>query len=201
MIIKGMPVGTIQANCYIVSDENTRECFVIDPGEESNRIMKYLEDNDLTCKYILLTHGHFDHTGAVNAVHEQTNAPVCMHELEVTRDPKEEGIRFTPPEGSLAIKEGSKIHINDLTMEVIETPGHSLGGVCFICENSIFTGDTLFRDSCGRMDLPGGEVEAMENSLRRLANLPGDYDVYPGHMEPTTLERERRFNFYMKGLL
>lgn len=201
MIIKGMALGNIQANCYIVGDENTRECFVIDPGDESNVIMKYLEDNKLSCKYILLTHGHFDHTGAVNAIHEETGAPVCMHKHEVRENMLQMGLRFAPPKNSKFIREGDELHINDLTMKVIETPGHSPGGLCFICENSIFTGDTLFKDSCGRTDFPGCDGSAMMRSLKRLSQLPGDFDIYPGHMEPTTLERERRFNYYIQNAL
>lgn len=194
MLIKCLTVGQIETNCYIVTDPDTLQCAVIDPGDESNTIMNYLEDNRLTAKYIFLTHGHFDHTMAANAVHDETGAPVCMHE-------KDEGTgdyRFTPPAGSIRYREGDEFHVGNLTFRVMETPGHTPGGVCLLCGEALFCGDTLFRDSCGRTDLPGGDMPALLRSLKRLYDLPGDYEVYPGHMETSTLDRERRFNYYMR---
>ena len=176
MLIKTIPVGHLETNCYIVTDENTLGCAVIDPGDESNTIMDYLEDNHLSCKAILLTHGHYDHTGAVVAVAEETGAPVWMNRRD-TRKPTE----------------------NDpLHFQVIATPGHTPGGVSLVCGEALFTGDTLFKGSCGRVDLPGGSAKDEMQSLRRLCALPGDYEVYPGHMDPTTLERERNFNYYCR---
>ena len=194
MLIKTLTVGQIETNCYVVTDEDTLQCAVIDPGDESNTIMDYLEEHHLTAKYIFLTHGHFDHTMAVNAVHDETGATVCMNKADAgTGD-----YRFQPPAGSVWYGEGDSFQVGGLTFRVMETPGHTPGGVCLVCENALFCGDTLFRDSCGRTDLPGGDMGQMLRSLRRLHDLPGDYEVYPGHMDSSTLERERHFNYYMK---
>ncbi len=194
MLIKCLTVGQIETNCYIVTDPDTLQCAVIDPGDESNTIMNYLEDNRLTAKYIFLTHGHFDHTMAVNAVHDQTGATVCMNRKDVGSG----DYRFQPPAGAVFYGEGDQFHVGNLTFQVIETPGHTPGGVCLLCGEALFSGDTLFRDSCGRTDLPGGDMPTLLKSLKRLYDLPGDYEVYPGHMETSTLDRERRFNYYMK---
>ena len=198
MLIKGMPLGQIEANCYIVTDEKTLECAVIDPGDESNTVMDYLEENHLKAEYIFVTHGHFDHTMAVNAVHEQTGATVCMNQFDANATLDDAPFRFNPPAGTVWYKEGDEFQVGSLTFRVLETPGHTPGGVCLLCGDALFTGDTLFRDSCGRTDLPGGDMPTLLRSLKKLGDLPGDYEVYPGHMDSTTLDRERRFNYYMK---
>ncbi len=194
MLIKTLTVGQIETNCYIVTDEATLQCAVIDPGDESNTILDYLEDNKLQAKYIFLTHGHFDHTTAVEPVRAETGATVCICRGDVGQG----HYLFDPPEGSIMYGEGDIFHVGGLTFHVMETPGHTPGGVCLICENALFTGDTLFRDSCGRTDLPGGDIGQILQSLKRLHDLPGDYEVYPGHMDSSTLDRERRFNQYMR---
>ncbi|MDL2300599.1 MBL fold metallo-hydrolase [Clostridiaceae bacterium OttesenSCG-928-D20] len=198
MLIKTLEVGHIITNCYIVTDENTLECAVIDPGDESGTILDYLEDNKLKCKYIFITHGHYDHTMAASAVSEETGAVICMNEKDSEASMNSAPFRFTPPEGSIFYKEGDSFQVGGLTFKILETPGHSPGGVTIICENALFTGDTLFRDSCGRADLPGGDMDVQLKSLKKLSDLEGDFEVYPGHMESTTLDRERRFNFYVK---
>lgn len=198
MLIKCLPVGQIEANCYIVTDEDTLECAVIDPGDESNTIMNYLEEHKLKAKYIFLTHGHFDHTMAVNAVHEETGATVCMNRLDSDTAIGSASFRFTPPEGTVWYGEGDRFQVGSMTFEVLETPGHTPGGVCLLCGEALFTGDTLFRDSCGRTDLEGGDMPTLMQSLKRLAALPGDYEVYPGHMDSTTMSRERMYNYYLK---
>lgn len=202
MLIKCFPVGVIQANCYIVSDEKTMECAVIDPGADSNTIMRYLESNHLTCKFIFLTHGHFDHTGAVEALQEQTKAPICISPREVAKKPMECTYKYRLPAcGAVFVSEGEAYQVGSLLFRVIETPGHSEGGLTFLCEDALFTGDTLFRNSIGRTDLPGCSYDAMMQSLCKLSHLEGDYEVYPGHMEATTLERERRHNLFMQDAL
>lgn len=201
MLIKSFTLGHVQTNCYIVTDEKILECAVIDPGAESNTILHYLEDNKLKCRYILITHGHFDHTGAVEEVMRQTGATVCMSHKDVKKSLTELGFRYTPPKGTVFFNEGDKFTVGSLVLEVIETPGHSDGGVTFRCEDALFTGDTLFRDSCGRTDLPGCNGADLMKSLKKLYELPGDYDVYPGHEGQTTLERERRYNYYMQSAM
>ena len=173
-------------------------CAVIDPGDESNTILYYLEDNHLTCRAILLTHGHYDHTGAVYAVHEETGAPVYMNALDAGTAVAFDSYTFTPPEGTIFYKEGDEVKVGNLTFRVMETPGHTPGGVTLICGDALFTGDTLFAGSCGRTDFAGGSMEVELQSLAKIAALPGDYEVYPGHMDPTTLERERNFNYYCR---
>lgn len=201
MLIKTMPLGQIETNCYIVSDPDTLECAVIDPGDEANAVMDYLESNKLKCKYIFITHGHFDHTMAVNDVHEQTGAVVCMNERDTRADVQSAPFKFNPPAGTVFYKEGDVMKVGSLEFRVLETPGHTPGGVTLLCGDALFTGDTLFKDSCGRTDFPGGDMQIQLQSLKRLAELPGDYEVYPGHMDSTTLDRERRFNYYIKYAL
>jgi len=133
MLIKCLPVGHLMTNCYIVTDETTLECAVIDPGDESNTILYYLEDNHLTCRAILLTHGHYDHTGAVYAVHEETGAPVYMNALDAGTAVAFDSYTFTPPEGTIFYKEGDEVKVGNLTFRVMETPGHTPGGVTLIC--------------------------------------------------------------------
>lgn len=197
MLIKDFQLGQLETNCYIVTDENTLECAVIDPGDESNTVLDYLEANHLKCRFIFLTHGHYDHTMAVKTIAEETGAVVCINEKDTKANVDSAPFAYCPPDGSILYSEGAVMHVGSLDFRVIETPGHSPGSVTLMCENVLFTGDTLFRDSCGRTDLPGGNMETLMKSLRRLAELPGDYEVYPGHMDSTTLERERRFNYYM----
>ncbi len=198
MTVYGMPLGMIEANCYIVADEDTKLCAVIDPGDESNCVMDYLERNKLTCRYILLTHGHFDHTMAANAVAEQTGATVCMSKLDANPDISGPQYRFTPPAGTIWLNDGDELTVGGLTFRVMATPGHSPGSLSFVCQDCIFTGDTLFRDSCGRTDLPGGDMKQLLRSLKRICDLPDNIEVYPGHMDATSLDRERRFNYYVK---
>ena len=197
MLIKTIPVGQLEENCYVVTNEKTLECVVIDPGDESNTILDYLELNSLKCRAIMITHGHYDHVGAVDAVAEETGAAVYMN----SRDARSESsyhLRYTPPEGTVSYDDGDVIETAGLRFEILATPGHSPGGVTIRCENALFTGDTLFRGSCGRVDLEGGDMTQELLSLKRLCELEGDYEVYPGHMDSSTLERERRFNYYCR---
>ena len=198
MLIKTLTVGQIETNCYIVTDENTLECAVIDPGDESNAILDYLEDHKLKAKYIFLTHGHFDHTMAVTAVREETGAVVCMNKKDAGAVIENAPFKFNPPADTIYYKDGDRLTVGSLTFEVIETPGHTPGGVTLKCGDALFTGDTLFAGSCGRTDLYGGDMNELLRSLKRLADLPGNFEVYPGHMDSTTLDRERRYNYYIK---
>ncbi len=198
VLIKTLPVGQIDTNCYIVTNEETLACVIIDPGDESNTILNYLERNHLKCEAIFLTHGHPDHTGAVKAIMKETGAPVYMCSRDDARVNGDPILYYRLPEGSRYYDEGDVLRFAGLTFEILSTPGHTPGGVCIICENALFVGDTLFRGSCGRTDLNGGDIVEELKSLRRLCMLPGDYEVYPGHMDTTTLERERRFNFYCR---
>ena len=197
MLIKTLTVGQLEENCYVNNNEKTLECVVIDPGDESNTILDYLEDNTLTCRAVMLTHGHYDHVGAVDAVAEETGAVVYMN----SRDDKGGKSRHLPyrlPQGGISYDDGDVIDEAGLRFEIIATPGHTPGGVTIRCERALFTGDTLFRGSCGRVDLDGSDPMAEMLSLKRLCALEGDFEVYPGHMDSTTLERERMFNYYCR---
>lgn len=198
MLIKTIPVGQLETNCYIVTDEKTLECAVIDPGDESGAILDYVEDNHLKCLAILLTHGHHDHVGAVLPVMEETGAPVYIHRLDSDPQPGESGMKFPLPKGGSYYDDGDEVRVGELVFRVMHTPGHTPGGVTLVCGNAVFCGDTLFRGSCGRTDLPGGDMDAELLSLRRICALPGDYEVYPGHMDQTSLERERNYNYYCR---
>ncbi|HIQ78778.1 MAG TPA: MBL fold metallo-hydrolase [Candidatus Scatomorpha intestinavium] len=197
MLIKTLVVGHLETNCYVVTDENTLECAVIDPGAESNTILDYLEDNRLKCAAVMLTHAHFDHTGALESVLEETGARCYVSEKE-NGTTSGFGRPFSAPEGTFFYSEGDEVHVGSLTFRVMETPGHTPGGVTLICGDALFTGDTLFKLSCGRTDFPGGDMKQELRSLKRIADLPGDYEVYPGHAECSRLSIEREHNPYMR---
>ena len=197
MLIKGFSVGQLGTNCYVVTDETTLSCAVIDPGAESGTILNYVDDNHLKVEAIFITHGHYDHTGAVISVYEATGATVYIHALDVNLEGMDEEMRYKGGSEMCFYKEGDVIPVGKLEFHVMETPGHSRGSVTLRCEDALFTGDTLFRGSCGRTDFPGGSTPVIMASLRRLASLEGNYEVYPGHMDATTLDLERRFNPYV----
>lgn len=198
MLVKTIPVGQLETNCYIVTNEETLCCVVIDPGDESNSILDYLEDNHLQCEAIFLTHGHYDHVGAVEAIIEETGAPVYLCSRDDAHSIGDLHYSYMLPEGGRYYDDGDILRFAGLSFEILSTPGHSPGGVSIVCEDALFTGDTLFRGSCGRTDLPGGDMDEELRSLKKLCDLPGDYEVYPGHMDSSTLERERNFNYYCR---
>lgn len=200
MLIKGLPLGDYMTNCYILTDEETMKTAIIDPGAESSVVLDYLEMNNLKAECILLTHGHFDHTGAVLPLYEALSVPVYIHRAD-TDAALRFGFPFLETSQLSFYGEGDVLTLGSLKIDAINTPGHTAGSVCLLCKDAMFSGDTLFRDSCGRTDLQGGNTRQMTQSLKRLHELPGDYDVYPGHELTTTLERERKHNFYMRSAL
>ena len=199
MLIKTLPVGMLDTNCYIVTDEKTLQCAIIDPGADSNSILDYIESNNLRPEVVFLTHGHFDHHIALSAVLDATGASAYINKNDATTNGIHEQLKLADDEGLIKwYGEEDIIRVGGLEFLILETPGHSPGSVTIMCENALFTGDTLFRDSCGRTDLDGGSVDLLMESLRRLGELDGDFEVYPGHAESTTLDRERAFNYYMR---
>lgn len=198
MNIKALTVGQLETNCYVLTNESTRECVVIDPGDESNTIMDYIESLGLKCTAVMLTHGHFDHCGVCDEIAEQTGAKVYMHSADDRLNISAPYLPYTLPENGQYYHDGDRITEAGIDFQIIETPGHTPGGVTIIADGALFTGDTLFRGSCGRTDLEGGDPEALTASLKKLCSLEGDFEVFPGHMEATSLIREKNFNFYCR---
>lgn len=202
MKVLSLMVGPIMTNCYLLCDEAAGLCAVIDPGDEAERIRALMAANGCTPTMILLTHGHFDHcTGVAGLLETWPELPVYIHEADVSDRPGGE-LSFHRLDGKNQryYKEGDRLTVGSLTLCVLETPGHSRGSVCLLLEGEgvIFAGDTLFRESCGRCDFPGGDYRAMLTSLARLAALEGQYTVYPGHDRATDMDYERRYNPYMQ---
>ena len=201
MKIDSIMVGPIMTNCYLLSDETAGVCALIDPGDEAPRVLDMVARSGCQLQYILLTHGHFDHTTAVRPILEQyPDLPVYINEKDVV-DGRVGDMELVfsrlPEHNQRYYHDGDTLTLGSLTVTVLETPGHSKGSVCLVVGDVIFSGDTLFRCSCGRTDFPGGSMEKMMASLRRLGQLEGDLRVLPGHMEASTLDRERRWNPYL----
>lgn len=199
MLVKTMPVGPIGTNCYVLADESQKLCAVVDPGGDAGAILEMLKEDGLALSAILLTHAHYDHTGGVAGLEAAfPNTPVYVHKGDV------EGVNpaMFPPLPKDQVRyydEGDQVMVGSISVDVLHTPGHSKGSVVLKAGDVLFTGDTLFRGSCGRTDLPGGSYEQIMASLARLAALPGDYRVCPGHEGLSTLENERRQNYYMRA--
>lgn len=192
--VKTLTVGPLATNCYLVYEEGARQCLVIDPGYEPETILTSLEKAQLTPAAILLTHGHFDHVGGVKKLVEATCAPVYLCALDTAMP---HPLTAGPLYYTHTLEEGSVLSLAGLTLQVLHTPGHTPGSVCFVCQDVIFSGDTLFAGSCGRTDLPGGSWRTLMESLQRLARLEGDFRIFPGHGESTTLLGEKQYNPYM----
>ena len=201
MKIQTIPVGQLMTNCYLLCDEQTKVCAVIDPGDEAERVAAAVERSGCALQYILLTHGHYDHFTGVAGMLERYDVPVYIHPDDAqTGSGNPWALKFPRLDEAHQrwYGEGDTLTLGSLILHVLSTPGHSRGSVCIVVDNVIFAGDTLFFGSCGRTDFPGGDYKEMLLSLARLARLEGDYRVYPGHDRPTDLERERRMNPYMR---
>jgi len=200
MKIHTLPLGAYQTNCYII--QNGENCAIIDPGYEPDTILGFLSKHGLTADAILLTHGHFDHVGAVEKIVEKTGCALWMCEGDWSQRISPLTSYFYPIANCdftevQFCEEGQEISAAGLSFRVLETPGHTHGSVCYLCGDAMFSGDTLFAGSCGRTDLPGGDWNTIQESLQRLAALEGSYTVYPGHGDSTTLAAERQYNPYM----
>ena len=195
MKVYAMALGNYQTNCYIIHEENSKTCCVIDPGYDADRILDKLDALGLTLEAVLLTHGHFDHVGAVKDLAAETQCDVYLHSEDLTMPPMMTAgaLYYTK-----TYAEGRLLKLAGLEISVLHTPGHTPGSVCLLADNSIFSGDTLFQGSCGRTDLPGGDWATITKSLARLANLEGNFWVYPGHGPSTTLRDEKKYNPYMR---
>jgi glyoxylase-like metal-dependent hydrolase (beta-lactamase superfamily II) len=207
-------VGIVSTNCCVAIDTDSREAAVIDPGDRAQAILERVRDEKLDVRYIFLTHGHFDHILAMEEVRRETGAKCVVHEADAPylSDPSLSSpfgrVGLETSAADILTRDGETFPLGRYTFEVLHTPGHTPGSICLRVMTPdgkrggiLFTGDTLFEDDCGRCDLPGGDYAAMLASLRRLAALEGDYDVYPGHDVSTTLARERERNVNMREAL
>lgn len=209
MKVKSFQVGELETNCYIFRDERTGRCAIIDPGDMSAALRNAIEEAGCgNFDYILLTHCHFDHVDAAGEVKALTNAPIAIYHDDAIglREPYINlsgafgGDKMIYPSADVEFSDGEHFRVGETDFTVLHTPGHTAGSCCFVTEGIIFSGDTLFRQSVGRTDFPGGNVFEMQRSLKRLTELEGDYQVYPGHEGPTTLSHERLYNPYVQML-
>ena len=202
MTYERLPVGAYQANCCLVYDESGR-AIVIDPGDEAARLLAKIRENGLQVEAILLTHAHFDHIGAVQALQHETGAPLYVHEAEQKALTNPVYSMVTEPLSFVAdhvLRDNDTVTVESMTLTVLHTPGHTEGSVCYLCENTLFAGDTLFAGSVGRTDFAGGSFTALRESLARLSALPDQVVVVPGHGAETTIGAEKRSNPFMTGL-
>lgn len=200
MIVKKMMAGIYGANCYIVMDEETKEAVVLDPGGDVDDIEKVLQSLGAKVKYIALTHGHFDHTTGVDGLQAITKAEVAIGKEDnemILKDVQYYG-PFIEGGAHITLNHGDSLNFGKHTVKVIHTPGHTPGGVCFLIENMLFSGDTLFKGSIGRSDLAGGDGEALIRNIKeRLVVLPKETIVYPGHGPSTTIGDEELYNPFL----
>ncbi len=204
--IKNFKLGFIKTNAYVVINDESKEAFVIDPGEKQGTFVDYFQVEGYELKGILLTHGHFDHIGCVEPLVEKYGTPVYALEVEKEMLAKPTVNMSTTIRRNMSItdviglSDGQTLEIAGVEVKVIATPGHTLGGCCYYIASQgvVFSGDTLFLESVGRTDFPGGSHSEIVRSIReKLLVLPEDTIVYPGHMDPTTVEHEKQYNPYV----
>ena len=202
MIIKELAVGPLMANCIILGCEKTKEAVVIDPGDETDKIIRSLADLGLKVKYIINTHGHFDHVGGNRKMKDATGADILIHTLdapmlcEISAGAASFGLsaQDSPPPDHM-LEDNESISFGNITLKVIHTPGHSQGGISLYTDGNVFVGDTLFAGSIGRTDLPGGDYDTLISSIhKKLFVLEDDVHVFSGHGPQTTIGREKRYN-------
>ncbi len=207
MFLDTLVVGPLQENSYVVACEETKEAVIIDPGAEAERIYRVVTFQGFTLKYVMNTHGHVDHIGGVGDLIEKTGVPFMMHKddmfliQEIEHDPIQAFLQIkTPPPPDRFLSDGEKIAVGNLEFEVLHTPGHTPGGVCFLVANVLFCGDTLFANSIGRTDLPGGSHQQLLTSIReKLFTLDDNVRAYSGHGSVTTIGNERQFNPFLRS--
>ncbi len=210
MIHEVLPVGPLQCNCSVFGDEQTREGLVVDPGDEIGRVLQVLAKHSLKVKAIVVTHAHIDHIGGAQKLKQATGAPVYMNandaELQKMMDVQAAWLGMRPPEPvaiDVSAEENASLVIGATEFHVLATPGHTPGSISLWIpsERKVVAGDTLFRDSIGRTDLPGGDGRQILRSIHdKLLPLPEDTAVIPGHGENTTIAREKQYNFFLQGL-
>lgn len=203
MLVKCGCFGSLENNCYLITDENTNKSALVDCTEYSDKMVDFIGDANL--EYILLTHGHFDHIAGVAEIKAKYNSKVVISAQDEPMLSSTKlslgsfcGVIHDSAQADLIVGDNDSISLGDTTIRVIATPGHTKGGLCFVADNCLFSGDTLFHLSCGRTDFPGGSVDEIMQSLKRLSQLDGNLIVYSGHGERSTLDFERLFNPYMR---
>ncbi len=209
MILEKLLVGPLGVNCYVLGDETRRDAIVIDPGGNAPEIFTLLEARHLTVRAIVNTHAHFDHVGALTDLRKKTDAPFYLHAADapLLAQAQASAARFglhipQPMPADHELNDGDQVRIGSLSLRVLFTPGHTLGGVCLLGEGLVFTGDTLFAGSIGRTDLPGGDYGALMRSIRdQLLTLPEATVVHPGHGAATTIGAERQLNPFLRPLI
>ena len=208
MNIKGFQLGVLGTNGYLVWPENSTEAFFVDPGGYHKEVTNVIKEEGLTLKYIILTHGHYDHIGGVEqfmADFPEAKLVASKEEAELLKDPNiNHSLRDLGTSISLTadveVSDGDTLDVGGATLKIISTPGHTKGGISIYVENMLFSGDTLFRMSIGRTDLSGGDFPTLIASIKnKLFVLPDDTQVLPGHMGFTTIEIEKQFNPYARG--
>lgn len=195
-----LPVGMLQTNCYLVFDRK-KQAVVIDPGDKADKILKQIERLGLQVQAVLLTHAHFDHMLAAPAILQQTGAKLYVPELEASalQSPRTSLLSIVRPPADFSLRadtllsEGASVQVGEMTFQVWHTPGHTVGSSCYLLEDTLFSGDTVFYHDIGRTDLPGGSMQQMRQSLARILAWPTDLHILPGHGEATTLEQEREY--------
>lgn len=205
-ILKLKPLSVCDTNSYIVAS-NKGNCVLIDAPDDANYILDQIELFGLKLKKIFLTHGHFDHVGAVADLVEKTGCEVYIHQSDLQKLTDEDGMLVSlfrirgakKFEGAIPFGERDILSLDELEFDVLHTPGHTRGSVCFIIGDNMFSGDTIFARSVGRTDMPDGDTMTLMKSLQKIVELGGNLNIYPGHMSSTNLDDERRYNPYLKG--
>lgn len=205
--IKRLVVGPLEVNCYVAHDPVTGDAMVVDPGDEPGRIMDVIGESSLRVRYLVCTHAHFDHVGAIPELKRLTGAKIAIHRDERPVYAAAKGFGRVwgfeiddLPEPDLLMTEGDKVLLGAIVFNVLHTPGHSPGCICLHAENVLFSGDTIFAGSVGRTDFPGGSPELLRKSFHRILGLPPETQIYPGHGPSSTVEIERKENFFIHEL-
>lgn len=208
MIIERVPCGVYAANCYIVGDETTKEGIIVDPAGEKDKILNFIQKLGLNINYIVLTHGHGDHIGALKKLKEELDVPVYIHEedermiidkdINLSSQMTMEEVELTPDK---LLKDGDEINFGNITAHIIHTPGHTPGSIVIKINNKLITGDTLFKGSIGRTDLPGGSYDKILESIKnKLLNFDDETSVLPGHGPSSTIGIEKMSNPFIRNL-
>ena len=211
MKIKRFPVGALWTNCYLIWDSQ-KHGFFVDPGGDASELGRFACNNDITIDWVIITHGHIDHIAGLASLRNLAENGVAIHEKDadcltnINRNLSEQfgGQASTFLAAEKILRDGEILHVGDMSIEVIHTPGHTRGGICLYVsdgdERILLSGDKLFASSVGRTDLPGGDYQALRQSLKRLCCMPDDLVVYPGHGPETTIGEERRNNQYFRDI-